>query len=66
MKTVRLTAPWIDRLVHLPETGMGYQRVNIRLKRGKVLRDVMVLNAEECRVEEVFEPSEIEDVELVR
>ncbi len=66
MKTVRLTAPWIDRLVHLPESGMGYQRVNIRLKRGKVLHDVMVFNAEECQVEESFEPAEIEDVELVR
>ena len=66
MKTVRLTAPWIDHLVHLPESGMGYQRVNIRLKRGRVLRDVMVFNAEECQVEESFEPEEIEDVELVR
>ena len=66
MKTVRLPAIWIDRLIHLPESGMGYQRVNIRLKRGRVLRDVMVLNAEECRVTEPFEPSEIEDVELAR
>lgn len=66
MKTVRLPPLWIDRLVSLPESGMGYQRVNIRLKRGKVLRDVIVLNAEECQVAEPFEPSDIEDMELVR
>jgi len=66
MTTIRLPAIWIDRLVHLPESGMGYQRVNIRLQRGKVLKNVMVFNAEECQVLEPFEPSEIEDVELVR
>ena len=66
MTTIRLPAIWIDRLVHLPESGMGYQRVNIRLREGKVLKDVMVFNAEECQVSEPFETSEIEDVELVR
>lgn len=66
MKSVRLPAIWIDHLIDLPETGMGYQRVNIHLKGGQVLHDVVVLNAEECQVSESFEPSEIEDVELVR
>ena len=66
MTTVRLPEPWIDRLVHLPESGMGYQRVNIILKRGKVLKDVIVLNAEECQVPESFEPSDVVDVQLVR
>ena len=66
MTTIRLPAVWIDRLVHMPESGMGYQRVNIRLRQGKVLKDVTVFNAEECQVPEPFEPSEIEDVELVR
>lgn len=66
MTTIRLPAIWIDRLVDLPETGMGYQRVNIRLSQGKVLKNVVVFNAEECQVAEPFEPSEIEDVELVK
>lgn len=66
MTTIRLPAIWIDRLVHLPESGMGYQRVNIRLRQGKVLRNVMVFNAEECQVPEPFEISDIEDVELVQ
>lgn len=66
MTTVRLPELWIDRLVNLPESGMGYQKVNIILKRGKVLKDVIVLNAEECQAPEFFEPSDIVDVQLVR
>jgi hypothetical protein len=66
MKVVRLPPVWIDRLVHLPETGMGYQKVNIILKVGKVLKDVIVLNAEECQVAEPFEPSDILDVQLAQ
>lgn len=66
MTTIHLPDIWIARLVDLPETGMGYQRVNIHLREGKVLKDVMVFNAEECQVPEPFDPSEIEDVELAR
>jgi len=66
MNTIRLPAAWIERLVQLPETGMGYQRVNIRLRRGKVLSGVVVFNAEECQAPEPFDPSEIEDVELAQ
>lgn len=66
MTTVHLTEPWIDRLVHLPESGMGYQKVNIILKRGGVLKDVIVFNAEECQVPEYFEPSDIVDVLFAR
>jgi hypothetical protein len=65
MTTVHLPEQWIERLVRLPETGMGYQRVNITLKRGKILRDVIVLNAEEAQAPESFEPSDIVDVQLV-
>ena len=66
MTTVRLPELWSERLVQLPESGMGYQKVNITLKGGKVLKDVTVLNAEECQVPESFEPSDIVDVQLVR
>jgi hypothetical protein len=65
MTTVRLPECWIEQLVRLPESGMGYQRVNITLKHGKVLRDVIVVNAEEARSPEPFEPSDILNLELV-
>lgn len=66
MTTVRLPEVWSERLAQLPESGMGYQKVNITLKGGKVLKDVTILNAEECQVPESFEPSDIVDVQLVR
>jgi len=65
MTTVHLPQRWIEKLTGLPESGMGYQRVNIVLKRGRVLKDIVVLNAEEAQAPEAFEPSEILDVQLV-
>ena len=66
MRTVHLPEVWIDRLVHLPESGMGYQKVNIFLKGGAVVKDVIVLNAEECQVAESFDTSAIVDVQLAK
>lgn len=66
MTTVRLPEIWSERLAQLPETGMGYQKVNIILKWGKMLKDVIVFNAEECQVPEPFQPSDIVDVQLSR
>jgi hypothetical protein len=64
--TVHLPRTWTERLINLPESGMGYQKVNIVLKRGRVLKNVIVLNAEEAQVPESFDPSEIADVHLAR
>ena len=66
MTTVRLPEIWSERLVQLPESGMGYQKVNITLKQGRILKDVIVLNAEECQSPETFDPSDILDVQLSR
>lgn len=66
MTTVQLPQRWIEQLTHLPESGMGYQRVDIRLKEGKILKGMIVLNAEEVQAPEPFEPSEIVDVQLAR
>ena len=66
MTTVHLPNCWIEQLTRLPESGMGYQRVNIVLKKGRVLRDVIVLNAEEAQTPEPFDASDILDVQLAR
>ena len=66
MKTLHLPEVWIERLAHLPESGMGYQKVNIFLKGGAVVKDVIVLNAEECEVSEPFDAEDIVDVQLAR
>ncbi len=44
---LQLEEPWIGRLCRLPETGMGYQRVDVKLQNGSVVNDVLVFNAEE-------------------
>ena len=36
---------WIKKLVSMPETGMGYQIVDITLKDGRVISRVTVSNA---------------------
>lgn len=48
----------------MPETGMGYQKVNFVLKDNRIIKNVIVLNAEECQTNEDFDPAEIVDVEL--
>ena len=45
-----LERKWIDRLVALPESGMGYQRVLVRLKDGRTLENMLVLNGQVLEV----------------
>ena len=34
--TLILSSKWSEKLLMLPESGMGYQRINVRLKSGKL------------------------------
>ncbi|MEX2155913.1 MAG: hypothetical protein WD773_03625 [Gemmatimonadales bacterium] len=43
---VTLDSQWMDKLRRLPESGMGYQRVRVKLRDGRVLDDAVVLNAQ--------------------
>jgi hypothetical protein len=43
---LRLDRRWVERLLKAPESGMGYQRVDVTLTDGRVLKDAVVLNAE--------------------
>lgn len=61
---IRLEPRWTKRLLELPESGMGYQRVDIRLVDGRELKDVMVFNAEEIEVPDEFARVQIKDVRL--
>lgn len=47
---VILAKQWVERLVKLPESGMGYQRVDIRFTNERVAKDVLVFNAEEAEL----------------
>lgn len=61
---IRLEPRWTKRLLELPESGMGYQRVDIRLVDGRELKDVLVFNAEEIEVPDEFARAQIKDVRL--
>jgi hypothetical protein len=57
---VRLEDRFVKKLLNLPESGMGYQRVDVRLRDGRELSDLVVYNAEEIEL-----PASVADVGLV-
>ena len=64
--TVKLNDYWTQRLAHMPETGMGYQKVDLTLKDGRTLKCLLVYNAEECQTEQEFRVEDIADIKLHR
>ena len=64
MTTIRLSEKWKKLLSELPESGMGYQLVDVRLLNGKILSGLMVLNGEECHSEIAFTPNEIAEISI--
>ena len=59
---VKLEQRWIKCLMRLPESGMGYQRVDLSLADGREVKDVLVFNAEELEVSEKLASSQIKDI----
>lgn len=56
-----------DRLARLPESGMGYQIVDLMLRNGSMISDVLVLNAQIAKVPDdgrVANSAEIVDFRL--
>jgi len=64
MVTVKLSPKWTEYLVKQPESGMGYQKVDLRLKGDKILRNVLVFNCEEVQLPEELAGAEIVDVKV--
>ena len=62
--TVKLNDYWSERLARMPETGMGYQKVDVTLKDGRTLKGLMVFNAEDCQTEQEFKVEDIADIKL--
>ena len=61
---IKLEQRWVKRLLQLPESGMGYQRVDLRLADGRELKDVPVFNAEELEMPEEFAHARIKELRL--
>jgi hypothetical protein len=62
--TVKLAKKWVDYLIRQPESGMGFQKVDVRLKGNRVLNDVPVFNAEEIDLPEDCADTAIEELHL--
>lgn len=60
--SVRLQLPekWVEYLTRQPESGMGYQRVNVVFEDGVTVEDCVVFNAEEIEVPDAFAGRRIE------
>lgn len=59
---IRLDTRWTNELLRLPESGMGYQRVDIRFRNGRKLDGVPVFNAEDVELPEDLAQVEITDL----
>ena len=61
-----LSKKWVYKLKVLPESGMGYQTVDVHLKNGTVVKGIMVVN---CQImvnqgNLSFSENDIQDIEL--
>ena len=63
---MRALARWTRFLVRQPESGMGYQRVDVRLTNNREIKDAVIFNAEEIELPDDCAHSEIEDIQLHR
>lgn len=65
-RTLKLPDSFINILVNLPESGMGYQIVKVILRSGKVLHKQKVLNSEILILEEneLIQGRDIANIEL--
>lgn len=61
---IKLDKKWIDYLVSKPESGMGYQRVDVRLRNGRLIENLMVFNAEDLELPDEFARQPIKELHL--
>jgi len=62
---LKLNKSWTEKLLKYPETGMGYQKVDVILKSGQIIRDIVILNAEDLVLPDQYadlKPKEIADL----
>lgn len=54
----------IDYLISQPETGLGYQKVDILLYSGKIFSDIIVFNCELALLTEEIDPNNIKEIRI--
>jgi hypothetical protein len=64
---IELRKDIVDRLLGLPETGMGYQVVDLVLADGQIVPNVKIFNCEIANLPESYRnvrPSDVMDVRI--
>jgi hypothetical protein len=61
---LRLDQKFVDYLLTKPETGMGYQKVNITMKDGTSISNVHVENSEFLITDETIDTGQIQSVTI--
>jgi hypothetical protein len=64
MKEIHLSSEWAEFLMDKPETGMGYQRVDIVFEDGRILRNAIVLNANLLSVPEDYGDAKVIEIRM--
>lgn len=62
--TIRLPEKWSRFLLSQPESGMGYQRVDVRLANDRKITDVVVFNGEQIELPDDCDQCEIEEIRM--
>lgn len=60
----KLELCWRQQLAGLPESGMGYQRVDVRLADGREVIDTVVFNTQEIELPDDCSDTEIQEIRL--
>lgn len=63
VNSVNLPQKWIDKCVNMPESGMGYQKVSVKLAKGSI--SGIVLNCSILETVEKVDPEKILDIFVV-
>ena len=65
MTSLGLSQKWTDRMKKLPESGMGYQNVTVKLKNGVVLKGI-VTNSDILKVDSraIFKNDDIDEINI--
>lgn len=63
VNSVNLPEQWIKKCVDMPESGMGYQKVSVKVSNGSV--SGIVLNCSILETVEKVDPEKILDIQVV-
>jgi len=61
---LKIGGRWHKRLQGLPESGMGYQIVDITLNDGRVLKRIIISNAENVYLPDGYDESDIAEIQM--